>query len=265
MKISPLSNPKFGARRAFTLIELLVVIAIIAILAAILFPVFGRARENARKTSCLSNMKQIGLGLVQYLQDYDEIYPITFQNNTTPPTNNGFQSAPSHRGWAYNLQPYTKSVQVFQCPSDDSPIVNYASVTDTTGHQNPGYSDYAYNRLLGNAATATPKTINASQLTFASNTVAIVEIPGSAGSTSGVSVCGGPGGGCLSSTGVAGFATGRTDSAGLGSLQRHLGGSTIAFADGHAKWFKGSNTFTYDNVFNEKVPPTGSNATFAIS
>ena len=62
-------------RKAFTLIELLVVIAIISILAAILFPVFARARESARRTSCLSNLKQIGLGIMMYVQDYDETYP----------------------------------------------------------------------------------------------------------------------------------------------------------------------------------------------
>src|SRR4028118_675254 len=64
-----------AAHRGFTLIELLVVIAIIAILAAILFPVFSRARENARRASCMSNLKQIGLGVMQYVQDYDERYP----------------------------------------------------------------------------------------------------------------------------------------------------------------------------------------------
>ena len=63
-------------KKAFTLIELLVVIAIIAILAAILFPVFAQAREKARQTSCLSNLKQIGLGLMMYTQDYDETYPM---------------------------------------------------------------------------------------------------------------------------------------------------------------------------------------------
>lgn len=68
-------NFKFSSKKGFTLIELLVVIAIIAILAAILFPVFARARENARRASCQSNLKQIGLGILQYAQDYDERYP----------------------------------------------------------------------------------------------------------------------------------------------------------------------------------------------
>ncbi|RYG53119.1 DUF1559 domain-containing protein, partial [bacterium] len=73
MKLNSLSfNQSVTTRKAFTLIELLVVIAIIAILAAILFPVFGRARENARRSSCQSNLKQIGLGIMQYTQDYDE-------------------------------------------------------------------------------------------------------------------------------------------------------------------------------------------------
>ncbi len=108
------SNPESGARRAFTLIELLVVIAIIAILAAILFPVFGRARENARRSSCQSNLKQIGLGMMQYVQDNDEYYPLTFNN--LDGSANGFQDGPAERGWAYNLEPYLKSVQHISVP-----------------------------------------------------------------------------------------------------------------------------------------------------
>jgi prepilin-type N-terminal cleavage/methylation domain-containing protein/prepilin-type processing-associated H-X9-DG protein len=97
-------------KRAFTLIELLVVIAIIAILAAILFPVFARARENARRASCQSNLKQIGLGMMMYTQDYDERYPMA--EWTTSPAVDG--------AWPVLLQPYLKSVQIFHCPSDSA-------------------------------------------------------------------------------------------------------------------------------------------------
>jgi len=105
-----MSGPRSArsARRGFTLIELLVVIAIIAILAAILFPVFAKARENARRASCQSNEKQIGLGFMQYTQDYDESYPIR-QYNTSP-----------NIVWQQELQPYIKSTQLFQCPSDSA-------------------------------------------------------------------------------------------------------------------------------------------------
>ncbi len=98
-------------KKAFTLIELLVVIAIIAILAAILFPVFARAREAARKTSCLSNMKQIGLAFMQYVQDYDEKLPQSWngQNDVTQ----GQQL-----NWAWAIQPYAKNRQIYKCPSD---------------------------------------------------------------------------------------------------------------------------------------------------
>jgi prepilin-type N-terminal cleavage/methylation domain-containing protein/prepilin-type processing-associated H-X9-DG protein len=100
--------------KGFTLIELLVVIAIISILAAILFPVLARARENARRTACLSNMKQIGLALMQYVQDYDEMTP-----KGHPPgglvANFGEPGAP---GMFLNLlTPYTKSSQIYACPS----------------------------------------------------------------------------------------------------------------------------------------------------
>jgi prepilin-type N-terminal cleavage/methylation domain-containing protein/prepilin-type processing-associated H-X9-DG protein len=96
---------KGRARRAFTLIEILVVIAIIAILAAILFPVFSRARENARRASCMSNLKQIGLAFIQYTQDYDQRYPLS--------------SYPTESvSWTVSAQPYMKSIQLFRCPSD---------------------------------------------------------------------------------------------------------------------------------------------------
>jgi prepilin-type processing-associated H-X9-DG protein len=96
----------------------LVVIAIIAILAAILFPVFARARENARRASCMSNLKQIGLGFVMYAQDYDEHMPSGFLANTGVPYPDG--TAYTYQSWRVALFPYVKSVQIFNCPSADS-------------------------------------------------------------------------------------------------------------------------------------------------
>ena len=87
--------------KGFTLIELLVVIAIIAILAAILFPVFAKAREKARQTSCASNEKQLGLALIQYVQDYDEFYPRSYD-------------------WAFETYSYVKSVGAYKCPDDSA-------------------------------------------------------------------------------------------------------------------------------------------------
>ena len=96
----------------FTLIELLVVIAIISLLAAILFPVFARARENARRTSCASNLKQLGLASAQYMQDYDGIYAPAFLNYNDPAYT--INTVPSY----YDLLlPYVKNNQVFVCPS----------------------------------------------------------------------------------------------------------------------------------------------------
>jgi prepilin-type N-terminal cleavage/methylation domain-containing protein/prepilin-type processing-associated H-X9-DG protein len=97
-------------RQGFTLIELLVVIAIIAILAAILFPVFAQAREKARQISCASNERQMGLAVMQYVQDNDEYYPAYF-NNTPSNTNDPYD---------VQIYPYVKSVGVFKCPDDSS-------------------------------------------------------------------------------------------------------------------------------------------------
>ncbi len=135
MNGNQMKNTRFhvlNSKKAFTLIELLVVIAIIAILAAILFPVFSRARENARKASCQSNLKQVGISLQMYVQDYDQRFMISGQTTTTCP--------------ATLLAPYTKSSQVWICPSE----------TNSTALKNvdPRYATYQINNQLANKAEA---------------------------------------------------------------------------------------------------------------
>jgi prepilin-type N-terminal cleavage/methylation domain-containing protein/prepilin-type processing-associated H-X9-DG protein len=236
--------------RGFTLIELLVVIAIIAILAAILFPVFARARENARRSSCQSNQKQIGLGFAQYTQDYDERWVIEAMNAT---------ATPSPYGWADALQPYIKSTQIFKCPSDTQPFSD-----DPTAN---GYTSYQYNIALarGNGGAVTSSGGSASnrvgaalsQLDNAVLTVSIIETNGTGtGGQSPNARCASRGGG----------ATG-TLSAGSFAAQRHLEGSNFLFADGHVKWLKGNTTTSSSAVHrvDDSFATSGNKATLHVT
>ncbi len=153
----PILQARRRARAGFTLIELLVVIAIIAILAAILFPVFARARENARRASCQSNLKQIGLGLLQYAQDYDEKYANTYID----PGSAGTQK----RIWAQLAQPYIKSTQVFQCPSDSSTRVpSWPTSPGAAGLVDPFHTSYAANLSIGGSQTSTTSMASVNQV-----------------------------------------------------------------------------------------------------
>ncbi len=115
------------SKAGFTLIELLVVIAIIAILAAILFPVFAKAREKARQTTCASNLKQLGIAFTQYIQDYDEIYPLGVATAST----GTFQT-----NWTQEIYPYVKATAVYTCPDDTSVLpAPYTVVSYATNEQ----------------------------------------------------------------------------------------------------------------------------------
>lgn len=137
-------------RRGFTLIELLVVIAIIAILAAILFPVFAKAREKARQSSCLSNEKQISLSVLQYVQDYDERFPVGMCSTATPPY-----------CWPMAVYPYMKNSQILICPSRSSAsqitpafIVGIGYTPGGAAGRYAEFPQYGMNNLISGTNTA---------------------------------------------------------------------------------------------------------------
>jgi prepilin-type N-terminal cleavage/methylation domain-containing protein/prepilin-type processing-associated H-X9-DG protein len=221
-------------RRGFTLIELLVVIAIIAILAAILFPVFGRARENARRSSCQSNLKQIGLGFAQYSQDYDERMPL-------------YRQSTNSNGWALIVQPYLKSLQIYQCPSE-------TTAPDTNPGSN-GYTDYSYNLGLG-FANNQPNGLNVSALTQSSLTVLVTDSQGARDGTSDTWDYGFNAGATPVIAGTGGTRATFLTESNNSPAQRHLDGQNFAFCDGHVKWYKGATAGQSAVVYNGCTPGT---------
>ena len=222
-----LSLPKSHSRAhsAFTLIELLVVIAIIAILASILFPVFARARENARKSSCQSNLKQLGLGILQYTQDYDESFLTDWDGKSS---------------YRQHIQPYLKSIQLWRCPSNplnakngdngsvlpaDDTQARYVSYSGNPRLVVPDWSGAAPPRI---ALIQTPaeKIILAECFTGWDYMYPDWVSPGNTG---------------IQSYGFAG----------------HLGMWNCLFVDGHVKAFKPVNTGTPVNMWGTMTDNTG--------
>jgi prepilin-type N-terminal cleavage/methylation domain-containing protein/prepilin-type processing-associated H-X9-DG protein len=208
----------------FTLIELLVVIAIIAILAAILFPVFARARENARRASCLSNVKQMGLAFAQYTQDYDEHYPPnswrcgTGANDCAPQGYNTGQTVL----WYHALHPYLKSYQIYNCPSD---AVAHQNVSASGLIIYSSASSYGWN-------TYTTGTSYPADLHTPFDKAALASIEDVSGTL-------------LLSEGTYYRTGGYPPTTGQPNidnesqvLERHFDGTNILFADNHAKWLK---------------------------
>jgi prepilin-type N-terminal cleavage/methylation domain-containing protein/prepilin-type processing-associated H-X9-DG protein len=222
MLIKGLHRPK---RNAFTLIELLVVIAIIALLAAILFPVFARARENARRSTCSNNLKQLGVGLIQYVQDNDEFFP--------PGTNLGVAGGTGDRGWAGPIYPYVKNTQLYKCPNDIT-VATAPAVTVS----------YGIPKVLV-ATNNTPNTMGAhmSQFNATARSVAMFEVNGCTADVRNPleqGSCTATGKSTVSPGGKLAFGRGWTTN-GTGNYTTnpyHFDGANYLAVDGHVKFFK---------------------------
>lgn len=196
-------------KNGFTLIELLVVIAIIAILAAILFPVFARAREKARQSSCLSNVKQIALGILMYAQDYDEVL--------VPMANPG-------GNWTVLISPYVKNTQIFRCPSKAGFAigygVSYRNLAEDTGAGGRGCSLGAITApaealLFGETERLNAGAVSQMHWYYSLRVYTLGQIAG-------------------------------YENNGIPMPGRHNDGNNVGFCDGHAKWI-GTQTMTDRN------------------
>jgi prepilin-type N-terminal cleavage/methylation domain-containing protein/prepilin-type processing-associated H-X9-DG protein len=191
-------------RTGFTLIELLVVIAIIAILAAILFPVFARAREKARQTSCLNNIKQIALAMTMYVQDFDEHFMACWNGPAVP----GVRGE-TCLGWQHVIYPYVKNAQIAICPSYEANTWEFAPAPNAVGYPwTYRYGTYAANGQIVRARLAL------AGLAKPADTVLATEVYGD-------------------------NITYTPSQNGAGNYRNsHNEGANIAWADGHGKWMK---------------------------
>ncbi len=221
---------KHRNKNGFTLIELLVVIAIIAILAAILFPVFAQAREKARQASCLSNMKQIGLAMMMYVQDYDETYPCALVAEADSAT-------PSGITFISSIRPYTKSDAIWTCPSQPGKGIITSGWGDVSIH-------YALNgavtgKFSGNTSAWGGNWWNTpaveTQITSPAEIIAVYDLwQGNGGAQPGVDYDD------YRSMNCSMFAEYGYALNGHRPSEVHNQGLNIVFADGHAKWYRQS-------------------------
>lgn len=284
-----MSNLRKG-RSGFTLIELLVVIAIIAILAAILFPVFAKAREKARQSSCASNMKQIGLALLGYTQDYDEKFPPAVSyapiGTTNQIANWGMDYTVNNGGTAVIVPSivgsFIKNRQIFNCPSGPRPVVSAPTATPP-GVTTDGALAYMYNDLIAArsqaALSGVAQTILAAEATGATVNPGGVA-PGTAKLVYGVGhaihrnatqpAVAAPRTQAFSTTAVAPVniapAGTQWEATAFKDTTRHSDGGNYLYGDGHVKWSKvtmnpanGTNAVP-QTIYFPPQPTTRSNA-----
>jgi prepilin-type N-terminal cleavage/methylation domain-containing protein/prepilin-type processing-associated H-X9-DG protein len=228
-----------AGRRGFTLIELLVVIAIVSLLASILFPVFARARENARRSSCQSNLKQIGLGILQYTQDYDETMPFSFFGTA------GNSDAGNYK-WMDAIYPYVKSEALFTCPSDSASNSRYVYQQNIpAGQDSINYGSYGLNGAYGACTggicpdgTTPPRSsaayiVRLAQLQAPAATVWVTD------NNNAPSVAN-PGGsqGFFWATTIPAIDTSKSPRQLQNIVERHLDTTSVLFCDGHVKAVK---------------------------